>query len=382
MADARAGGWPVVRILTLNYEYPPLGGGASPVTRALCEHLAAVGHEVDVVTMGYQHLPQFEISGRVRVIRVPALRRSMVRAETPELLSYIASALLPTLALTQRRRYNVVHAHFIVPTGILAAAVRRVSGLPLVITAHGSDVPGYNPDRFTRGHRLIAPVWRVVAHSADVIVSPSHYLRALIQRTCERPVEVIPYGFDPPPVRISKRKRRILFVSRLFPRKGAHYLLEALAGLPLDGWEITIAGDGPMLEALQAQAQHLGLSVDWRGFIKGAPLDELYASSAIFVFPSTNDNFPVVLLEALAGGCAVITTNISGMPEVVGDAGILVPPQDVPALRDAIRRLMNDDDLRADLSARARARIAHFAWDNVIRRYLEVYQGAGVYGNV
>ena len=373
-----------MRILMLNYEYPPLGGGASPVTRALCEHLAAAGHEVDVVTMGYRRLPRVELSGGVRVIRVPALRHSPVRAETPEMLSYILAALPPTLALTQRWRYDVVHAHFIVPTGILAAAVRRISGLPLVITAHGSDIPGYNPDRFMRGHRLIAPAWRVVARSADVIVSPSHYLRTLIQRVCDLPVEVIPYGFALPPLRcgersaepVEARQRRILFVSRLFPRKGAQYLLEALAGMPLNGWEVTVAGDGPMLEVLQQQAQRLGVPVDWRGFIKGETLEELYASSAIFVFPSTNDNFPVVLLEALAGGCAVITTNASGMPEVVGDAGILVPPQDVPALRAAIQRLMNDDGLRADLSARARARIAHFAWDNVIRRYLEVYQGA------
>lgn len=374
-----------MRILTLNYEYPPLGGGASPVTRALCEHLAAAGHEVDVITMGYQRLPRVEMSGGVRVIRVPALRRSLVRAETPEMLSYVLAALPPALALIRRWRYDVVHAHFIVPTGILAAAVRRVSGLPLVITAHGSDVPGYNPDRFTRGHRLIAPAWRMVARSADAIVSPSHYLRALMQRVCDLPVEVIPYGFDPPPPRRSKqnaepieaRKRRILFASRLFPRKGAHYLLEALAGLPLDGWDVTVAGDGPMLADLQAQAQRLGVPVDWRGFIKGEPLEELYATSAIFVFPSTNDNFPVVLLEALAGGCAVVTTNVSGMPEVVGDAGMLVPPQDVPALRAAIQRLMNDDDLRADLSARARARIAHFAWDDVVRRYLDVYRRVG-----
>ncbi len=363
-----------MRILTLNYEYPPIGGGASPVTRALCEHLAAAGHEVDVVTMGFDRLPRFDTSGNVRVIRVPALRRSMVRAETPEMLSYVISALPPTLALTRRRQYDVVHAHFIVPTGILAAAVRRVSGLPLVITAHGSDVPGYNPDRFRRGHRLIAPVWRLVARSASVLVSPSDYLRRLMRRVCDLPVEIIPYGFDPPPPRQTERKRRILFASRLFPRKGAQYLIEALAGLPLDGWEVTIAGDGPMLEPLQVQARRLGVPIDWRGFIKGAPLEELYASSALFVFPSENDNFPVVLLEALAGGCAIITTGVSGMPEVVGDAGVLVPPRDVPALRAALLRLMHDDRLRADLSARARARIACFAWDDVTRRYLDLYQ--------
>jgi glycosyltransferase involved in cell wall biosynthesis len=363
-----------MRILMLNYEYPPLGGGASPVTRDLCLHLANAGHEIDVVTMGFRRLPPVETFDNVRVIRVPALRRSAVRAEAVELLSYITAALPPALALLRHRRYDVVHAHFIVPTGILAAVVRQVSGLPLVITAHGSDVPGYNPDRFIRAHRVIAPAWRLVARSADMIVSPSHYLRGLIQQTCTVSVEIIPYGFDPPPPPTGERKQRILFVSRLFPRKGAQYLIEALAGLPLDGWEVTIAGDGPMREELQTLAQRLGVPVDWRGFIKGAPLEELYATSAIFVFPSINDNFPVVLLEALAGGCAIITADVSGMPEVVGNAGILVPPRDVPALRDALARLMQDADLRAELSARARARIAAFAWDEVTRRYVDVYR--------
>jgi glycosyltransferase involved in cell wall biosynthesis len=173
-----------MRILMLNYEYPPLGGGASPVTRDLCLHLANAGHEVDVVTMGFGRLPPVETFDNVRVIRVPALRRSAVRAEAVELLSYIAAALPPALALLRHRRYDVVHAHFIVPTGMLAAVVRQASGLPLVITAHGSDVPGYNPDRFIRAHRVIAPAWRLVARSADVIVSPSHYLRGLIQQAC------------------------------------------------------------------------------------------------------------------------------------------------------------------------------------------------------
>jgi len=221
---------------------------------------------------------------------------------------------------------------------------------------------------------VIAPAWRLVARSADMIVSPSHYLRGLIQQTCTVSVEVIPYGFDPPPPPSGERKQRILFVSRLFPRKGAQYLIEALADLPLNGWEVTIAGDGPMREELQALAQRLGVPVDWRGFIKGALLEELYATSAIFVFPSINDNFPVVLLEALAGGCAIITANVSGMPEVVGDAGILVPPRDVPALHDALARLMQDANLRAELSARARARIAAFAWEEVTRRYVDVYR--------
>jgi glycosyltransferase involved in cell wall biosynthesis len=363
-----------MRIMMLNYEYPPIGGGASPVTRSLSEHLAGAGHEVDVVTMGYRRLPFLEGSGGLRVFRVPALRRSPVRAVTVEMLSYLAAALPVALELSRRRRYDLVHAHFLLPTGPLALAVGRARGLPTVITAHGSDVPGYNPDRFRRGHRLLAPAWQSTVRGASALVSPSCYLRDLIRASCEVPVEVIPYGYDAPPRRAEPKRRRLLFVSRLFPRKGAQHFLEALSGLDLSGWEVTVAGDGPMLEPLRQQARDLGLAVDFRGFLKGRALDELYASSAVFVFPSLQDNFPVVLLEALSHGCAVVTSGVSGMPEVVGDAGLLVPPADVPALRAAIEQLMADDALREELGERARAQVARFSYDTVLARHLALYE--------
>jgi glycosyltransferase involved in cell wall biosynthesis len=296
-----------------------------------------------------------------------------VRAVTVEMLSYLASALPVALELGRRRRYDVVHAHFLMPTGPLALAVGRAHSIPTVVTAHGSDVPGYNPDRFKRGHKLMSPAWRGIARGVDAIISPSHYLRDLIRAACDVPVEVIPYGFDAPPRSPAPKRRRLLFVSRLFPRKGAQHFLQALAGLDLAGWEVTVAGDGPMLEPLRQQARDLGLAVDFRGFIKGAPLEELYASSAVFVFPSLQDNFPVVLLEALSHGCAVVTNGVSGMPEVVGDAGLLTPPEDVPALRAAIRRLMADDALRETLGERARAQVARFSYETVLARHLELY---------
>jgi len=359
--------------MMLNYEYPPIGGGASPVTRSLAEQLAGAGHDVDVVTMGYRRLPWLETFGRLRVFRVPSLRRSPVRAVTVEMLSYLAAALPVTLELSRRRHYDLIHAHFLVPTGPLALMVGRARGLPVVVTAHGSDVPGYNPDRFTRGHRLMAPAWRGIARGVDAIISPSAYLCDLIQAACDVPVDIIPYGFDARAQAAVPKTRRLLFVSRLFPRKGAQHFLEALSGLNLAGWEVTIAGDGPMLEPLRQQARSLGLTVDFRGFIKGPPLDALYASSAVFVFPSLQDNFPVVLLEALSHGCAVITSGVSGMPEVVGDAGLLVPPGDVPALRAAIMRLMADEALRETLGERARAQVARFGYATILARHLDLY---------
>ncbi len=362
-----------MRILMLNYEYPPIGGGASPITRALSEQLAETGNDVDVVTMGYGRLPFLETFGRLRVFRVPALRHSPVRAISVEMASYLISGFVQSMRLTAHQRYDLVHAHFMMPTGVLAAAIRRLRGLPTVVTIHGSDVPGYNPDRFMRGHRLLAPAWRTLVRNTDAIISPSQYLADLLREVEPVPVDVIPYGFTPAPHADLPRRRRILFVSRLFPRKGAQHVLEALAGLDTSGWEVTIAGDGPMLPELQEQAKRLGLHVSFPGFIKGAALQELYASSEIFVLPSLRDNFPVVLLEALSAGCAVITSDNSGMPEVVGTAGLFVQPGNVPAIRAALARLMADDELRRDLGLRAQARIHELNWDRIVEQHLELY---------
>jgi glycosyltransferase involved in cell wall biosynthesis len=368
-----------MRVLMLNYEYPPIGGGAAPITRALSEQLAQGGHQVDVVTMGYGRLPFQETccDGNLRVFRVPALRSSPVRAVTVEMASYLVSALPWASYLTSTTPYDVIHAHFLMPTGVLGAAVKRVSGLPLVVTVHGSDVPGYNPDRFRRGHRLLFPAWRRIVGCADAIISPSAYLRDLLQKALPTPVTLIPYGFSRPAPSAAARRRRILFASRLFPRKGAQFMLEALAGLDLDGWEVVIAGDGPMLAPLKEQARSLGLDVAFPGYVQGRVLQDLYASSAIFAFPSLHDNFPVVLLEALSHGCAIVTNNCTGMPEVVGDAGLLVRPHDVAGLRDAIARLMADAELRDDLGERARRRVAELGWRRIVEQHLDLYGAVG-----
>ncbi len=358
----------------LNYEYPPLGGGAGPVTKELASKLAEAGHAVDVVTMGFHGLPGYEEYGKLVIQRVPSLRRSLFRAITVEMISYVVAAFIRSLVLTRRDHYDLVHAHFIIPTSLVALPLKQVRGLPYVITIHGSDIPGYNPDRFKRGHRVLAPLWWQIVQHADAIISPSRYLRDLLHQSAVVPVDIIPYGFVPSPITGKTRRKRMLAASRLFHRKGIQFFLEALGDLPLDDWEIVVAGDGPMLSELQAQARRLNLPVRFPGFVKGDELRHLYESSEIFVFPSLRDNFPVVLLEAMSAGCAVVTSDISGMPEVLGDTGLLVPPGDINALREAVRRLMDDPELRQECGQRARQRINLFSWERILNEHLLLYQ--------
>lgn len=358
----------------LNYEYPPLGGGAAPITQALTESLAAAGHHVDVVTMHYRGLPLYEEARNLTVQRVPCLRSSKVRAITIEMLSYVFAALIKCAVLTHRHPYDVIHAHFIIPTGLVAVPLKLLRGIPVVITIHGSDIPGYNPDRFKRGHRVLAPLWHWLVHRTDTIVSPSRYLADLLHRADPARVQIIPHGFTPPPYTARPRERCILAASRLFHRKGMHTLINALAHLDLTDWRVIIAGDGPELDTLKAQAKQQNVPVEFPGFLARDTLQHLYERSQIFVFPSVRENFPVVLLEALSAGCAVITTDATGMPEVAGDAALLVPPNDVAALRDALHRLMTDDALRAQMQARSGERIKLFAWERIREQYVAAYE--------
>lgn len=368
-----------MRILTLNYEFPPIGGGGSPVSYELGRELVAQGHEVDVVTMGFDGLPAHQVVDGINVYRVPCLRKRREVCRTHEMGSFVLAALPKVARLTATRRYDVNHTHFIMPTGLLSRLIRTWSGLPFVVTAHGSDVPGYNPDRFGLEHRLLGPMWKWILRGADHIISPSRFLRELVdQRPHGRPVSIIPNGFRHDRFRADlPKERRILLVSRMVPRKGVQYLLRALPGLDLRGFEVDIVGDGPYLPTLRQMASELSLPVRFWGWLdNGSPeLKDLYERSSIFAFTSDSENFPTVLLEAMAGGQAIVTCDGTGCPEVVGEDALLVPPRRPDRLAEALGRLVRDDELRARLGRRARARVEReFGWPGIARRHIALYR--------
>jgi len=361
----------------LCYEFPPLGGGGARVVEGLSRELVRQGHEVDVVTMGWPGLPQREEVHGAQVYRVPCMRRATHVCTGPEASTYVWAALPVALGLARQRRYDLNHTHFIFPDGVIAWMLQRRIGLPYVITAHGSDVPGYNPHRLRWAHRVLAPAWRAVVRNAAHVICPSQTIRSLVLRQqAGSQLSVIPNGIDPDRFQPSTDGTRILAVSKMFERKGIQYLIRALEGLPLEH-EVQIVGDGPYLPTLQALAGHTGVPIRfWKWLDNGsAEFRELYEQSGIFVMPSESENFPIVLLEAMAAGLAIITTQGTGCAEVVGEAALLVPPKDVAALRAALCRLLCEPALRAVLGAAARRRLVeYFGWPVVAGEYVALYQ--------
>ena len=134
-----------MRILILSYEFPPIGGGGAKVVVGLANELAYLGHSVDLVTMGFRDLPRNEKVDGVNVYRIPCLRLQESICRPPEMTTYLIAALPVLFRLTKRTRYDINHTHFIFPDAILAYMLRKLTGMPYIVTAHGSDVPGYNP---------------------------------------------------------------------------------------------------------------------------------------------------------------------------------------------------------------------------------------------
>lgn len=369
------------KVLMLSYEFPPLGGGGARVVNSLTQELCKLDQPIDLVTMGIrgqsdEHGPQ-----KLEIARIPCFRSNSSVCYAHEMIPYILLGLPYLLRKIRGERYLINHTHFVFPDGVLAWLLFKTTGLPYVITAHGSDVPGYNPDRFAFLHRLLRPIWLAVTNSAACILCPSRHIESLLLKANPAAkTMVMPNGIDTNRFQPgSDRSNSILVVTRMVKRKGVQYLIDALAdweGHP----EVNIVGDGPYLDTLKALAKRSNVRANFLGFIdnKSPEFKRLLESSRYFVFTSSAENFPVVLLEAMAAGLAIVTTNDTGCAEVVGDAALLVPPQDSAEIRHALERLVADQELSNSLMANARSRVTQlFNAKEITERHMRVYRQFG-----
>lgn len=373
-----------MRILTLSYEFPPIGGGGSGVVKGLSAEFVRTGHTVDVVTMGFQGLPEEETVDGISIHRVDCNRQSESKCTAREALRYVLKARPVVRRLLDKNQYDIVHTHFIFPDGIIAMKEAVPKGIPFIITAHGSDVPGYNPKLFFKFvHPFLKIFWRRVTRSAALLVSPSETLATLIESVGpDTPVLVIPNGISEEKFQPAEKVNQILVATRLVKRKGVQYLLKAIAGGAVE-WPTKIIGSGEYQSELSELNDKLGKPAELLGWVSNESDEfrDLLQQSSVYVLPSDFENFPVSLLEAMAAGSAIVTTKGHGCEEVVGDAAELVTTgsQDeqkcVEEIRAALQRITTDAEYCASLGKRARTRLEdNFTWRAVAKTYQAAYE--------
>jgi colanic acid/amylovoran biosynthesis glycosyltransferase len=265
----------------------------------------------------------------------------------------------------RQHRPDVLHVHWIVPQGVAALLAART--VPWLVTTLGGDVYALSDPVSGRLKRAVLRRARAVtAMNSDMTA------RLIAQGAPPEATYVQPMGADVDAVRkagegIEQVPGRIVFVGRLVEKKGVAVLLDALRRLQAPGWSLEVVGDGPLRAELTAKAE--GLPVTFRGALSRTELARSYARGEVAVLPSVRaasgdqDGLPVSLMEAMAGGCAIVASRIAGLDAAVvdGESGLLVPPGDADALAAALDGLLADPDRRAKLGAAARARADGFS---------------------
>src|SRR3989304_2750326 len=151
-----------MRILVINSEYPPIGGGAGNASANIARCLASLGHRVTVLTARFDDQPHLETRDGVTIHRIPALRRRQDRSNAFEQLTFIASASLQTFGLIRQIKPNATLAFFGVPSGAVAWLLKKLYRIPYIVSLRGGDVPGFRPYDFKAYHKLMGPFLRVI----------------------------------------------------------------------------------------------------------------------------------------------------------------------------------------------------------------------------
>jgi glycosyltransferase involved in cell wall biosynthesis len=376
-----------MRVLLLNYEFPPVGGGAGHATANIASGLVRMGIDAEVLTSRIDGEEDGDVVEGVPVHRVNSWRVDVHDCGLRGAYTYLMGAAPKLRQLQAERPYDIEHYFFSLPTGLLSLLPRTGTPAPYVVSLRGSDVPGYDPfnAKVERLHKVLKPLNRRIWRRAGKVVALSEALAETARETApELDIEVIPNGIDtsrfsPPEERPAENRVRLITVARLLERKGIQTILEACAKPTLLPVELDIIGTGSYEPELRQMVDEMGLEdqVHFLGFVPNEELPSHYRRSDVFVLPSETESFGLVFAEAMSCGLPIAASNVGGIPETVRDGvdGLLCPPGQPLALRENILRLISNVDAREEISHSQRERILqNYTWDRIAARYADLYR--------
>jgi glycosyltransferase involved in cell wall biosynthesis len=391
-----------MRILMVTSSYPLFeGDGTAPFIEAIARGVAARGHEVDLILPAHPRFTRPDEAGLrffpftyapTSGLNVWGYAQSL---NADRGFKWKTLAVAPFAALATRRAvrlrlasssYDVVHAHWVVPAGVLASGPARAAETAFVVSLHGSDV--FAAER----NGLVGRAARRAFEAAGAVTACSSDLRdrAVTLGAAAERTRTVPYGVDaaffgpaasPSPDRRTAMRTRlgakpsqtlVVAVGRLVEKKGFAHLIAAAGDAP--DLHIAIVGDGDLESDLRARSLAARASVTLAGRFSRTQIRDALACADIAAVPSVIDSsgnvdgLPNSLLEAMAAGRAIVASRVAGIPDVVADGveGVLVPQGDAAALRTALEALSKDRDRRERLGAAAVDRVNRdLTWDRV-----------------
>jgi glycosyltransferase involved in cell wall biosynthesis len=296
---------------------------------------------------------------------------------------FLVAQYLVLIRMLRRHRFDLIHAHWIIPQGLIALLARPFAGSrpALLCTSHGTDLYGLRGRLFARLKLFI------LNHTNGLTVVSRAMLESVLSMGVDpKKVLVIPMGvelkkrFVPPAQR--KEKHALLFVGRLVEKKGLPYLIEAMPRIleKNPSAYLRIVGEGPEKAALKQRISELGInhSVQFMGSVYNQDLPSFYQTSNILIFPSVDrEGFGLVLVEALGCECALVVSDLPSMQDIIADGktALVIPQKDVKRLADSVNKLLANSALRTSLGKAGRQFVLkHFDLDRIAEKYLDLIE--------
>jgi len=373
-----------VRILFLNYEYPPLGGGAANATAYILKEFSQIPDlEVDLVTSAHDDKFSTEkIGERITIHKIPIGDKSqnLHYQSQKDLIVYAWKAYHYSKKLIREKNYELSHSFFGIPCGCVSLLLKWKYKVPYIVSLRGSDVPGYS-DRFPLIYFFLTPLIKLIWKKSAAVFSNSQGLKELALKTNpQQEIGIIFNGIDISEFKPAENldSSKIICISRLTDRKGINYLIEAFEKLKNDKFKLVIVGEGNQKEELEKMVENLKISnrVEFLGRVEHSKLPEVYRWAGVFVLPSLNEGMSNTMLEALASGLPLIATDTGGTRELINDGenGFIIKMKDSDDIKEKIEKLMNNRELQIAMGINSRKRAEELSWKNVAENYLNEYK--------
>ena len=380
-----------MHILFLNYEFPPIGGGASVATFNIAKHLVELGHRVDILTSKVRGQKSKENINGVTVYRVTSYRQSIHDCGILGAFSFLLFAMFKFITLTRKNNYDWLTYFFSLPTGALSLLPGKHRNIPYIVSLRGSDVPMYDPynNSLQLLHKILMPVTKYIWRHANRVIALSGSLKEKALKTYPGiEIDIIPNGIEIEIFQPNIKNKHntgninIITVTRLIERKGVQHILEAMAelredGVSLEHISLLIVGTGKYEYKLRNLCKKLNLDsiVTFYGYCPRGELPKLYSQSNIFILPSLAESFGIVFAEAMACALPIISTNAGAIPDLIQEEqGVLVEPGNVKSLKDAIKYMVENKEKWDLMGSTSREKICeNYSWVSVARKYSYIF---------
>jgi len=371
-----------MKILMLNYEYPPIGGGGGVISKNIAEGLAQLGHQVEVLTTWFKNTSEISTPHQnLKLIRLKAKRAHDFKSNPVEMLDWVVKTKKFCATYLVENKFDLCFANFVLPGGEVAVYLKQKFNLPFVVISHGHDIPWVHGKRLWPLYLLgYTKIKAVLKYADKVFLQTPQMLDNLKQfdKKFVNKVAIVPNGFSNNCI-VQKEKSKtfqVIFVGRVVKQKDPATLIHGFINFIESGGagELKILGDGPMKSQIEKILRHLGFDKNVVLFGKKSQQEVMnfLTKSSVFVCTSLNEGMSIAMLEAAASGIPIISTPVSGTSQLLNtDNSLIIDFKNPKQLTEALHKVYKAWQIEAEFPSNNSIQQIreNFNWQKISKLY-------------